>query len=381
MPDPYDQTPLLSLPYIQGGQAQKHVTHNEALERLDMLVHLAVEAMDAITPPSGAVEGQAWIVGAGATGVWASHVGDIAAWRGGNWLFVTPQAGWRIWDKTNAEFQINDGTAWVIPAGSVNLQNLDGVGINATSDATNRLAVSAPATLLNNDGAGHQLKINKNATTDTASLLYQTNWSGRAEVGLAGNDDLSVKVSTDGANFIEAMRIDAATGAVDMPATGTRQMIPFNYRYYLYADKRWVGPSANSGTLNAAQSLGLATEPIVDWDAKGLYIPAGAKISGLSLAGNISSSDAADLDLRIYFQHGPWGASWNTSLATTRDTLFQGNSVGLIADNGMTKAEFSFSYVTPAAGYFSVVARANAASTLGGTRSFYAAGALDIMLP
>lgn len=100
MSDPIDQTPLLSLPYIQGAQAQKHVTHNEAIERLDMIVQLTVEATDATTPPSSAAEGQAWIVGNSATGAWSSQAGDIAAWRGGGWLFVTPQIGWRAWDKT-----------------------------------------------------------------------------------------------------------------------------------------------------------------------------------------------------------------------------------------------------------------------------------------
>ncbi len=32
-----ENSPLLDLPLIQPAQAQKHVTHNEALERLDVL--------------------------------------------------------------------------------------------------------------------------------------------------------------------------------------------------------------------------------------------------------------------------------------------------------------------------------------------------------
>ena len=55
------------------------------------------------------------------------------------------------------------------------------LGINATADATNRLTVSAPATLLTHEGAGHQLKINKALPADTASLLFQSGWQGRAE--------------------------------------------------------------------------------------------------------------------------------------------------------------------------------------------------------
>ena len=72
------------------------------------------------------------------------------------------------------------------------------IGINATADATNRLAVKSAATLFDNAGAGHQHKINKAAAGDTASLLFQAGSSGRAEMGLAGDDNFHVKVSADG---------------------------------------------------------------------------------------------------------------------------------------------------------------------------------------
>ena len=118
MPNSNDQTPLLSLPYIQGAQAQKHVTHNEALELLDVVVQLAVESLEAVTPPSSAAEGQAWVVGAAATGAWSGYTGQIAAWRGGGWLFVAPQIGWRAWDKTNAVIVVYDGLSWTSTASS-----------------------------------------------------------------------------------------------------------------------------------------------------------------------------------------------------------------------------------------------------------------------
>ena len=49
----------------------------------------------------------------------------------------------------------------------------------------------------------------------------QSNWSGRAELGLAGTDDLSVKVSADGAVWTEALVIARATGQVALPAGAT----------------------------------------------------------------------------------------------------------------------------------------------------------------
>ena len=103
-----------------------------------------------------------------------------------------------------------DAGAWV-PLASLG-SALPRLGINTTADTTNRLAVSAAATLLTHAGAGHQLKINKNAAGDTASLLYQTSFSGRAEMGLAGDDNWRLKVSPDGSSWINALTVNAATG-------------------------------------------------------------------------------------------------------------------------------------------------------------------------
>ena len=46
-----DTSATLSLPYLMPAQAQKHVTHNDALDRLDLVVQLVVTAFDATNPP------------------------------------------------------------------------------------------------------------------------------------------------------------------------------------------------------------------------------------------------------------------------------------------------------------------------------------------
>ncbi|SFR56087.1 Protein of unknown function [Yoonia tamlensis] len=209
-----DFTPKLSMPLILPAQAQKHVTHNEAIERLDLLVQLTLEQSDAVAPPATPNEGESWAVGVGATGDWAGQDGQIASWRGGGWLFVAPVDGWTAWVRDISELQVLDGGVWVTKGAEFVPQNVAMVGINATADATNRLSVSSDATLLNNVGAGHQLKINKAGVGDTGSLLYQSGWSGRAEMGLSGNDDFSIKVSADGANWVAAIGIDGADGRV-----------------------------------------------------------------------------------------------------------------------------------------------------------------------
>lgn len=204
-----ETSPNLNLPFLQAAQAQKHVTHNLALERLDAVVQLVLQSFSQTTPPLAPDDGLVWAVGLGGVNDWAGHDGELAVWANGGWLFVTPRAGWRA--SLGGEIRIWDGSAWVLPDLPA-LQNLPGVGVNTSYDGTNRLAVSAAATLLTHEGAGHQLKLNKAAPADTGSLLFQTGWSGRAEMGLAGSDDFAIKVSADGSSWQTALSLQAASG-------------------------------------------------------------------------------------------------------------------------------------------------------------------------
>lgn len=108
-----DYSPNLSLPFIMPSQAQKHVTHNEAIELLDMVVQLTLEAADAAVPPSAPLEGQAWALGNAPSGAWSGQAGKIATWRGGGWLFVTKREGWIAWVKNAAKLEVVSGGTWV----------------------------------------------------------------------------------------------------------------------------------------------------------------------------------------------------------------------------------------------------------------------------
>ena len=63
-----------------------------------------------------------------------------------------------------------------------------------------------------------RVSLNKTALGNTVSQIYQTNYSGRAEVGLTGDDHFHVKVSADGAAWREAINIDPASGSVSFPS-------------------------------------------------------------------------------------------------------------------------------------------------------------------
>lgn len=110
---------------------------------------------------------------------------------------------------------INGTTTLSAASTTATLQYL-GLG-GATPDATNRLSMNTPAVLINNAGAGAQVKVNKNATGDTGSFLFQKGFSGRAEIGLIGDDDFHFKSSPDGASFYDVIVLSSSTGLVTLP--------------------------------------------------------------------------------------------------------------------------------------------------------------------
>lgn len=93
---PADSTSRLALPLLDPGQAQKEMSHNEALARLDLLVQPVVVAVGTDDPPATPAPGQCWIVGDAPTGAWAGNAGALAGWTDGGWRFVAPSKGMAV---------------------------------------------------------------------------------------------------------------------------------------------------------------------------------------------------------------------------------------------------------------------------------------------
>ncbi len=217
-----ETTRRLRLPMIAANQAQKHVTHNEALFDIDAILHLHVEEKDALTPPAAPAPGARFLLGSAPTGAWAGHAGKVAAWEDGQWRFIAPARGWMASVGATAIVELFDGAAWR-PAFEQGAQQFSSLGVNATPDATNPVAmklnnVLAQARPAAEGGTGDvRLKLSKQATANTASVLFQNGFSGRAEFGLTGSDAFSLKVSANGTAWRDAMRIDQASGRVQFP--------------------------------------------------------------------------------------------------------------------------------------------------------------------
>ncbi len=217
-----DTTTNLLLPYILAAQAQKHVTHNEALRLLDGLVQLSVLDRDLTAPPGSPANGDRYIVGAGGTGDWAGWDLNVALWTDGAWLRLPPRTGWRAWIEDEAVLLVYDGAGWVGTTPN-ELQNLSLLGLGTTADAATPFSAKLNAALwtaktVAEGGTGDLFyTMNKEASGDDLGLTLQTNFITKALVGLFGSDRFRIAVSANGSSFLDGLTIDNATGIVDQP--------------------------------------------------------------------------------------------------------------------------------------------------------------------
>ncbi len=213
-------TNRVKLPYILQSQSQKEVTHNASLDLIDALLQAACITVNLNTPPGSPAAGDCYVVGTSPTGAWAGQAKTVAFYTTG-WNFITPWEGLTVWaNDTNSLFTY-DGSAWGATYNLSSFQNLTMLGINASADATNKLTVASAAILFNHIGGDMQVKINKNAAGNKAAFLFQNNFSARAEFGLLGDDNFTLKVSPDGSTFFDSLKMLAASGRAALKANGS----------------------------------------------------------------------------------------------------------------------------------------------------------------
>lgn len=253
------RTPKLGLPYLAAGQAQKHVTVNEGLRLVDGLVQMTAESRASTAPPATPGEGAIYIVPPGATGGFAGHVGDVARYIDTGWEFLSPQDGWLAHVRDEAAFVCFSGGVWR-GLGSVLAEvAVQRLAIGTGIDAGNPLTATLNDALLNAKAVGAggtgnlRFKVNKEGQALTASHLFQSGFSGRAEFGLIGGDDFVLKVSSDGAVWTEALRVVA----------GGRTLHPGNPMFH--AAGMATVPVAPGGLVYATTylNLGNAFDPVL----------------------------------------------------------------------------------------------------------------------
>ena len=249
-----ENTTNLKMPLLVSNQSQKEITHNEALIIIDNILQNGVIDKDLTTPPSSPNTNDIYIVGASATGTWSGKDNQLAFYDNG-WRFIEAREGFTFWVNDENKLYSFDGSNWIetlstlLPSQNLNglsdvsvssanqydilqhngtnfvntkeVQNLSLVGINTTANSTNKLSVKSDSVLFDNATDDSRVKVNKSSSSDTASHLFQSNYSGRAEFGLIGDDNFTLKVSSDGTNWNNSFVVDKATGNIDFKANIT----------------------------------------------------------------------------------------------------------------------------------------------------------------
>jgi hypothetical protein len=111
MPEP--SSARHQLPYLSAGQAQKELTHNEALALIDLGLHASAVTFGMNVPPSSPAPGTCWIIGATPTGAWAGQAGALACWTSSGWRFLAARTGMRVWLEDQQLWAERRASGWV----------------------------------------------------------------------------------------------------------------------------------------------------------------------------------------------------------------------------------------------------------------------------
>jgi hypothetical protein len=332
-----DSTKHLLLPFILPAQAQKHVTHNEALRVLDAMVQLAVLDRTRKAPPASPADGDRHIVAPGATGAWTGWDRGVAYRVGGGWMRLVPRKGWLAWVTDEEVLLVFDGAAWIeVGGGGLDLAGLaDGsvgaLGVNTAADATNRLAVRSNSVLFTAIGAGDggtgdmRYVVNKESSADTASFLFQTAWSGRAELGLTGSDNFALKVSPDGSTWTDAFTIDPEgrflSGVSEAVVVGSALYPAFQLHGAATGPSALMGVRWSDDDAGAGFYLGKSRATTVG--SIGSAVRAGDTLGNLFFAGDNGSQIQPGITLQAVAS-GDWSSGTGRSADFVVRTRHQG---------------------------------------------------------
>lgn len=141
-----DTTARFALPQLKAGQAQKEVTHNEALALIDGLLHPAAESMALSIPPGEPRIGESWLVAGSPAGAWEGRADRLATWTEGGWRFSDPREGMAVWVRDTGLVARWTGARWDTGAP---IAAPDGGG---TVDAEARASLASVLAALRNHG-------------------------------------------------------------------------------------------------------------------------------------------------------------------------------------------------------------------------------------
>jgi hypothetical protein len=279
-----DTSPNLNFPYLLASQAQKHVSFNELVNRIDALLMLSVISQSVINPPNAPLDGQRYIIPNDASGEWQNQSGKIAVYQNLGWDYINPHNGFIAMISDEGQLYFYNGS-WTKLAQTTTAEVFTKLGIGTNADNENPLAVKLNNALFSakyasEGGDGNvRFKLNKETTAKTASFIFQNSWSGRAEFGLLGSDIFALKTSVDGNNWNTCFSISTSdnimnfTNPINFPSfsDSANDIIKVGNSSYIHAAKPigsdgyniFIGlntalnPQKNTNTYDGSYNLGI----------------------------------------------------------------------------------------------------------------------------
>lgn len=293
-----DESANLDLPYIMPSQAQKHITHNEAIARLDAVVQLAVIDRDLASPPGSPADGDRYIVAASATGTWTGWEDSIAGYYAGAWFRLEPREGWLCWIDDEAMLAYWDGSAW---------QSVAAANVGAVAKAGDTLTGSLTFT-----GSGFHLI---SEVDGSGNPLFATKWidgsGGPVFVGRKARGTKASPAAPQSGDTIVGFRGYGYNGTGSDGFIGASQGVAF----LLEASETWdavktgtqlrffVTPNGNASLQNAVEHTRLANDGALQMGGANTVITASRHplLRSYTVATLPSASPAAQL---IYVSDG-----------------------------------------------------------------------------
>jgi len=214
-------TAKLNLPYILTAQAQKEVTHNDALNLLDIFTRPVVQAIGQNVPPGSPETGSCYAVGASPSGAFIGHEHAVACYTSNGWLFAAPFKWLEVVNEADQARYVYDGSAWV-PFGMI------------LRDSGEYLRVERFEETLSCSGASVTLAT---PIPDRATVLAVNT---RVNTAITGASSFDIGVSGDLARYGDDVGI-----ALDTTNIGLSQ---HPYAYYTETD---ITLTANGGNFTA----------------------------------------------------------------------------------------------------------------------------------
>ena len=204
----------LNLPYIQPSQAQKHVTHNEAIRQLDNLIQMSALSDVIQTPPEINTEADCYIIPANATDGWSDRETQLAIFETHDWLYLTPKAGWLVYVASSQTLKVFNGTSWELAQKDEPIEFTNGPDLSEQK----KFAISTTQALWTTDQSDSHIQIyNKNTQAADLGFVFQTAYTTSALFGQFGNNSIRLATTTNGTSFKDALIVDPVNARVSFP--------------------------------------------------------------------------------------------------------------------------------------------------------------------